>query len=74
MPLPPGRSPLPNAWFSRWFNTSDIQEVSIPQVSRIEVIDERGRSYVTHHAANVMLSLQDGGRTLKIFTQGTKDV
>ena len=42
-------------------------------VNRIEVIDENGRSYVNwKENNNVELSIQDDGRTLKIFiTQKT---
>jgi hypothetical protein len=39
-------------------------------VTRVEVIDSKGRSYVNKSAAKVELSLQDEGRTLKIFTHG----
>lgn len=38
------------------------------QVTRLEVIDENGRSYVNWKKENrVELSLQDEGRTLKVF-------
>lgn len=37
-------------------------------VTRVEVIDHNGRSYVNWNKDNkVLLSLQDEGRTLKIF-------
>ncbi len=36
-------------------------------VTRVEVIDEFGRSYVKHGVANVQMSIQDDGRTMKIF-------
>lgn len=37
-------------------------------VTRVEVIDHNGRSYVNWNKNNkVLLSLQDEGRTLKIF-------
>jgi len=37
-------------------------------VTRVEVIDSRGRCYVNWKAGNkVELSLQDEGRTLKVF-------
>ena len=37
-------------------------------VTRVEVIDEKGRSYVNWDKENsVQTSLQDDGRTLKIF-------
>ena len=40
------------------------------KVTRIEVIDDSGRSYVLSTAHNVSLSLQDDDRTLKVFTNG----
>lgn len=40
------------------------------KVTRVEVIDEKGRSYVNWKKDNkVELSLQDDGRTLKVFIQ-----
>lgn len=41
-----------------------------PQVNRVEVIDGTGRAYVNMGATDVCTSLQDGGRTLKIFMGG----
>jgi len=37
--------------------------------TRVEVIDEQGRSYVKYlsDSQTVTLSVQDGGRTLKVF-------
>lgn len=72
MPLPPGRTPLSNSWFGQWFQ--DTKSLEFPQVSRVEVIDEHGRSYVNYKATKTTISLQDGGRTLKIFTAGIQDV
>jgi len=45
-------SPLSDAWV---------------KVNRIEVIDKKGRSYVKYFDGKVEQSLQDEGRTLKIF-------
>ena len=43
------------------------------KVTRVEVIDEKGRSYVNWKDNNkVKLSLQDDGRTLKIFIERNK--
>jgi len=37
-------------------------------INRVEVIDENGRSYVNWKPTNkTELSLQDGGKTLKVF-------
>ncbi len=49
--------------------------VNTEKVTRVEVIDENGRSYVNWKEDNkIMIQVQDDGRTLKIFiTQdGTK--
>ena len=42
----------------------------LPDVNRIELIDGTGRVYTNTHAWEVQLSLQDKGKTLKIFTEG----
>lgn len=40
----------------------------VSDVTRVEVIDEKGRSYVNWKKNNMVdLSYQDGGRTLKVF-------
>lgn len=41
-------------------------------ITRVEVIDENGRSFVAMNK-EVSLSLQDEGRTLKIFFKEKKD-
>jgi hypothetical protein len=38
-----------------------------PLVDRVEVIDSSGRMYVNMDAGNVVSSLQDGGKTFKVF-------
>lgn len=38
-----------------------------PQVDRVEVIDATGRAYINMGAVDVVTSLQDSGRTLKVF-------
>lgn len=49
-------------------NTDLVNEVFADRVTRVEVIDENGRSYVNQDPSNkVELSYQDDGRTLKIF-------
>ena len=62
MTLPPGRKPLGNDWFAE-----QIDDFS--QVTRVEVIDNDGRRYVKYNVTDVQLSLQDTGRTLKLFVQ-----
>lgn len=41
--------------------------IKLENCTRIEVIDDRGRSYVNWKASNeISISLQDDGRTLKV--------
>lgn len=47
---------------------SDINS-AVSKVTRFEVIDDNGRSYVSYDAP-VTLSLQDQGTTLKVFSEG----
>jgi hypothetical protein len=45
-----------------------VNAVALANVTRVEVIDEKGRSYVAwHDDLKVSASLQDDGRTLKLF-------
>lgn len=40
----------------------------LEKVNRVEVIDQKGRSYVNRKPTNkIELSFQDGGKTLKVF-------
>jgi hypothetical protein len=49
-----------------------ISLLPLKTVSRVEIIDNQGRSYVNRYQHNkVSVSLQDDNRTLKIFI--TKD-
>lgn len=43
------------------------EESNFSQINRVEVIDEDGRSYTNYDAHSVELSIQDNGRTLKVF-------
>jgi hypothetical protein len=38
-----------------------------PEVTRVEVITDDGREFVRYDCSNVQVSLQDDGRTLKVF-------
>jgi hypothetical protein len=38
-----------------------------PKVTRVEVITSKGREFVQHERAHVRFSLQDDGRTIKVF-------
>jgi hypothetical protein len=41
-----------------------------PNVTRVELISEKGREVVKYGQKEVSIQLQDDGRTLKIFTDG----
>ena len=53
--------------------TEDIQQPngdflkSYPDVTRVEVIGNDGREFVHYGCSNVKVSLQDDGRTIKVF-------
>ncbi len=40
---------------------------NLKNVTRVEVIDEKGRVYTRHNLDIVQLAVQDDGRTIKIF-------
>ncbi|MEM9278471.1 MAG: hypothetical protein AAGA76_07840 [Pseudomonadota bacterium] len=40
---------------------------TVPNVTRVEVISEKGREYVNLNCHNVKIAMQDGGKTMKIF-------
>ena len=42
---------------------------NIPNISRLEVIEDGHRKYVNWKVTDVKISIQDQGRTLKIFTK-----
>lgn len=45
-----------------------INNLILPYVNRVEVIDQKGRSYVNYKDKNVVsIQMQDEERTLKIF-------
>jgi len=50
------------------FNSTPL--VYLPFISRVEVIDNNGRSYVNYNTeGSTSISIQDKGQTLKIFTK-----
>lgn len=50
-----------------------LTNIPLMKVSRVEVIDNQGRSYVNwEQNNNVELSIQDIGRTLKVFINNNK--
>lgn len=50
-------------------NSEDIDFIRAQKnITRVEVIEQNeGRVYVNNNASEASVSLQDGGRTLKIF-------
>lgn len=44
----------------------------VNKVTRLEVIDKNGRSYVNMNIDSLQLSFQDSSRTLKIFINDKK--
>jgi hypothetical protein len=38
-----------------------------PEVTRVEVVTEDGREFVRYDCSDVQMSLQDDGRTIKVF-------
>jgi hypothetical protein len=47
---------------------ASLPSKELPNCNRVEVIDQKGRSYVNWNPNNkVRLSMQDDGRTAKIF-------
>jgi len=53
--------------------SEDIQQPNgdflrnFPNVTRVEVITDDGREFVRYECSNVQVSLQDDGRTIKVF-------
>ena len=51
-----------------------FEELPTAKITRVEVIGETGREYVNWHSNNeVLVSLQDDGKTLKVFISDKKD-
>jgi hypothetical protein len=48
-------------------------KLDLTKVTRVEVIDGRGRAHYRHGLDEVTAELQDGGRTLKLFVSGDED-
>ena len=48
-----------------------MNQLDTSKVTRVEVIDNEGRSYSKWEVYNVRLDLQDENRTLKIFLHET---
>jgi uncharacterized protein YpuA (DUF1002 family) len=46
-----------------------MSELDVNKVTRLEVIDENGRSYTKYQISDIKFSLQDDDRTLKVFLE-----
>ena len=46
---------------------------SYPRVTRVELITNRGREVVYLECSDVKVSLQDNGRTIKVFLSSAND-
>jgi len=74
MPLPEGRKPLDEQWFTQHNQTYAAAYVqTYADVNRVEVIDSQGRSYAEYKASDVEISFQDDGKTLKVFLKNNKE-
>jgi hypothetical protein len=61
MTLPEGRKPLADSWL-----LEKAQDLS--KVTRVEIIsDQQGRVFTNYSVSDVVIQLQDGARTLKVF-------
>lgn len=49
------------------------KEDYVQNVTRVELIDGSGRVYVNMNVGDLILSLQDNKRTLKIFVEDAED-
>lgn len=47
-----------------------IASDDVDSVTRVEVIDIHGRAYMNWNVEKLQLSLQDDGKTLKVFVGG----
>ncbi len=45
----------------------NVKQMDLKKVTRVEVIDENGRAYTNWNVKEVIASLQDNERTLKLF-------
>lgn len=48
------------------------KEIKTKKITRVEVIDENGRAYVGNDLV-VTVSIQDDGRTMKVFVRKQND-
>jgi hypothetical protein len=51
-----------------------MNDLDVSKVTRLEVIDENGRSYTKYQISDIEFSLQDDARTLKIFLEVSNEV
>ena len=54
-----------------------MKDYTIPldnKINRVEVIDNTGRAYTKYNVDTVQISMQDGGKTMKVFLEVKGDV
>lgn len=49
-------------------------DIDTSKVTRIEIIDQNGRMLVGYGFSEVKISMQDDGRTMKIFSKTSESV
>ena len=50
-----------------------MNQIDTTKVTRVEVIDDDGRSYTKWNVFDVQIMLQDDNRTLKVFLKENKN-
>lgn len=48
---------------------NSLTPLGLPTITRLEVIDGHGRSYVNWNVIDIDISVQDDARTLKLFVK-----
>jgi hypothetical protein len=62
-----GSNPHPSTLSKQMDNMMKTDTLDTKKITRVEIIDETGRSYVKRDISGLEVQLQDDGRTLKIF-------
>jgi hypothetical protein len=62
-----GSNPHPSTLSKQTDNMMKTDTLDTKKITRVEIIDETGRSYVKRDISGLEVQLQDDGRTLKIF-------
>jgi superfamily II helicase len=57
------------AVITQFIMSANYETIDQPSVTRVEVIDSKGRAYVNMKVKKLQLSYQDNNRTLKLFIE-----